>query len=318
MVAHATKKALEGTDDSFDVSKARLVGIGPRRPGRLSLRSLREAARKTQVQVSKASGLGQPQVSNLETAESLDDHQVSTVRRYLQALGDDLELVATSKLGHRIGIAPPARVLTDTEAKATPRPDPSDESVRYEARRRGAMLVWNDEELIDLLFCFCGAARRQELRHAKLSGEVAIIAEAMLHAAKEDPELLARMSKQAAKDLRTADAKDKGVRASFAPLKKPSEIGPRLRHIAQVVLDAGFIKNDRGTLRLSDESAGCILAMLHPLVRRTDLTPTMFAEGFCKRLREKRLDDVSIVALAILETAGWRAKDAHNALTIGF
>jgi transcriptional regulator with XRE-family HTH domain len=300
MVAHATKKALEGTDDSFDVSKARLVGIGPRRPGRLSLRSLREAHGKTQAQVARASGLTQPEISKLETAESLDDRQVLTVRRYLQALGDDLELVATSKLGHRIGIAPPARILTETEAKATPRADPSDESVRYEARRRGAMLVWS------------------ELRDAKLSGEVAIIAEAMLHAAKEDPELLARMSKQAAKDLRTADAKDGGVRACDAPLKKPSEIGPRLRHIAQVVLDAGFIENDRGTLRLSDESAGCILAMLRPLVRKTDLTPTMFAEGFCKRLREKRLDDVSIVALAILETAGWRAKDAHNALTIGF
>jgi hypothetical protein len=57
-------------------------------------------------------------VSKLETAESLDDSQVLTVRRYLQALGDDLELVATSTLGHRIGIAPPARRLTKEEARA--------------------------------------------------------------------------------------------------------------------------------------------------------------------------------------------------------
>src|SRR5580698_1013744 len=111
MVAHATKKTPQHDDDSFDASKARLVRIGPRRPGRLSLRSLREAAGKTQEQVATASRLTQPEVSKLETAESLDDRQVLTVRRYLQALGDDLELVATSTLGHRIGIAPPARRL---------------------------------------------------------------------------------------------------------------------------------------------------------------------------------------------------------------
>jgi transcriptional regulator with XRE-family HTH domain len=117
MVAHATKKTSDD-DDSFDVSKARLVRVGPRRPGRLSLRALREAHGKTQAQVAKASGLTQPEVSKLETAESLDDRQVLTVRRYLQALGDDLELVATSALGHRIGIAAPARRLTNDEAHA--------------------------------------------------------------------------------------------------------------------------------------------------------------------------------------------------------
>src|SRR5580692_2341640 len=124
MAANATKKTPELDDATFDLSKARLVRVGPRRPGRLSLRTIREAHGKTQAQVAKASGLTQPEISKLETAESLDDRQVLTVRRYLQALGDDLELVATSKLGHRIGIAPPARILTETEAKATPSTDP--------------------------------------------------------------------------------------------------------------------------------------------------------------------------------------------------
>ena len=112
-----TTKKTSDHDDSF-VSKARLVRVGPRRPARLSLRTLREAHGKTQAEVAKASGLTQPEVSKLETAESLDDRQVLTVRRYLQALGDDLELVATSALGHRIGITAPARRLSDDEARA--------------------------------------------------------------------------------------------------------------------------------------------------------------------------------------------------------
>lgn len=116
MVAHATKKTPELADESFNLSKARLVRIGPRRHSRLSLRSLREAAGLTQKEVARKSGLAQPEVSKLETAESLDDRQLSTLRRYCAAMGDELELVTVSKLGHRIGIAPPARRLTAAEA----------------------------------------------------------------------------------------------------------------------------------------------------------------------------------------------------------
>jgi transcriptional regulator with XRE-family HTH domain len=93
-----------GSEESVDVSRARLVRRGPVRPARMSLRTLREAAGKTQAQVSKASGIPQPEVSKLETALSFDDRQVSTLRRYLKALGDDLDLVAVSKYGHRIGL----------------------------------------------------------------------------------------------------------------------------------------------------------------------------------------------------------------------
>jgi|CZKU01.1.fsa_nt_gi transcriptional regulator with XRE-family HTH domain len=106
-MAHAAKKVSSGTDESVDVAQARLVRRGPGRSPRLSLRTLREAAGKTQAQVSRASGLAQPEISKLEAASSLDDRMVATVRRYLAALGDELELVSVSGHGHRIGIASP-------------------------------------------------------------------------------------------------------------------------------------------------------------------------------------------------------------------
>jgi transcriptional regulator with XRE-family HTH domain len=78
---------------------------------------MREAAGLTQVQVSKRSGLAQPEVSKLEAASSLDDRQISTLRRYLAALGDDLDLVSVSKHGHRIGVAA-VQGVHETEAPA--------------------------------------------------------------------------------------------------------------------------------------------------------------------------------------------------------
>lgn len=106
-MASPSRKAasVSGGELGFDVSKARLVRQGPVRPARFSLRALRESAGKTQAQVAKASGLAQPDVSKLETATTLDDRQLSTIRRYLAALGDEVELVAVSRYGHRIGIA---------------------------------------------------------------------------------------------------------------------------------------------------------------------------------------------------------------------
>ncbi len=107
-MAHAVKKvtgdASAKSELGFDIASARLVRRGPTRSVRFSLRALRESAGKTQAQVAKASGLAQPDVSKLETATTLDDRQLSTLRRYLAALGDELELVAVSKIGHRIGI----------------------------------------------------------------------------------------------------------------------------------------------------------------------------------------------------------------------
>jgi transcriptional regulator with XRE-family HTH domain len=91
--------------DEADLSRTRVIRRGPGRNVRLTLRGMRESSGKTQAQVAKKSGLAQPEISKLETATTLDERQLSTIRRYLAALGDELELVSVSKYGHRIGIA---------------------------------------------------------------------------------------------------------------------------------------------------------------------------------------------------------------------
>ena len=68
------------------------------RPGtrgvRLTMRAVREAAGKTQLDVAAESQMDQADVSRLESREEFDDCQVSTLRRYVTALGGNLELVA--------------------------------------------------------------------------------------------------------------------------------------------------------------------------------------------------------------------------------
>jgi transcriptional regulator with XRE-family HTH domain len=59
------------------------------------LRAVREAVGKTQVEIADASDIDQGDVSRLEARESLDECQVDTLRRYVAALGGELELVAT-------------------------------------------------------------------------------------------------------------------------------------------------------------------------------------------------------------------------------
>ncbi len=74
----------------------RRVGRGLRadRGVRLSIRTVREAVGKTQVEVAAESRINQAGISRLENRESFDDCQVSTLRRYLAAIGGELELVA--------------------------------------------------------------------------------------------------------------------------------------------------------------------------------------------------------------------------------
>jgi predicted transcriptional regulator len=55
---------------------------------------LREAVGKTQVDVAKQSQIDQADVSRLESRSDFDDCQVATLRRYVEALGGSLELVA--------------------------------------------------------------------------------------------------------------------------------------------------------------------------------------------------------------------------------
>ena len=60
----------------------------------LTIRTLREAAGKTQADVARASQIDQADISRLESRESLEDCQVLTLQRYVAALGGRLELVA--------------------------------------------------------------------------------------------------------------------------------------------------------------------------------------------------------------------------------
>jgi len=75
----------------------RLLGRGLRaqRGVRLTMRALREAAARTQLDVATASQMDQADVSRLESRRDFEDCQVSTLRRYITALGGTLELVAT-------------------------------------------------------------------------------------------------------------------------------------------------------------------------------------------------------------------------------
>jgi transcriptional regulator with XRE-family HTH domain len=70
-------------------------GLRARRGVHLTLRAVREAVGKTQVEIADASDIDQGDVSRLEARESLDECQVDTLRRYVAALGGELELVAT-------------------------------------------------------------------------------------------------------------------------------------------------------------------------------------------------------------------------------
>ncbi len=58
----------------------------------MNLRALRELLGKTQEQVAKAAKITQ---SDLSKAERREDHLLSTLRRYVEALGGELAVIAT-------------------------------------------------------------------------------------------------------------------------------------------------------------------------------------------------------------------------------
>ncbi len=101
-VKHRDAAEIDGPDD-IDWSKVKVIGRGiyAKRGVRMPLRSLRAAIGKTQVDVSEATGIAQSEVSRIE---GRDDALVSTLRRYVEALGGKLEIVAAFPLGHRITI----------------------------------------------------------------------------------------------------------------------------------------------------------------------------------------------------------------------
>jgi transcriptional regulator with XRE-family HTH domain len=63
---------------------------------RMLLVELRKLSGMTQVQLAKALGIKQPTLSQLE---SQDDMQISTLRRIIEALGGELEIIATLPTG---------------------------------------------------------------------------------------------------------------------------------------------------------------------------------------------------------------------------
>src|SRR6185295_13553311 len=79
-----------------EVEPVRVLGRGLRaaRGVHLTLRALRDAVGKTQVDIAKQSQIDQADVSRLEARSDFEDCQVATLRRYVEALGGSLELVA--------------------------------------------------------------------------------------------------------------------------------------------------------------------------------------------------------------------------------
>ena len=105
----APKRNRRDDDDAFDLSRARVIRRGPRRdrPLRITVRSLRVAVGKTQYEVSEVAGIAQPDVSKIEHKDDDDLRElvISTVGRFVEALGGRLELVAVfPKTGHRFEI----------------------------------------------------------------------------------------------------------------------------------------------------------------------------------------------------------------------
>ena len=62
----------------------------------MNLREIRELAGKTQVEVAEAAEMSQGDVSRMERRE---DHLLSTLRRYVEALGGEVEVIA--RIGDR-------------------------------------------------------------------------------------------------------------------------------------------------------------------------------------------------------------------------
>jgi len=74
-----------------DLPQARRVAIKARAGELATLKDLRQAAKQTQQDLAAALGVGQDTISRLEKRS---DMLLSTMRRYVEAMGGSLELVA--------------------------------------------------------------------------------------------------------------------------------------------------------------------------------------------------------------------------------
>jgi hypothetical protein len=109
----------------------RVLGRGLRaeRGVHLTLKTVREATGKTQVNAARESQIDQADISRLEARPDFDECQVATLRRYLAAIGGELEL--TARFGNkRIVLVGAPRV-----AAAAPANKASQRTGRKPARR---------------------------------------------------------------------------------------------------------------------------------------------------------------------------------------
>ena len=130
-MSHATKRTIEMQEEPV-----RVLGRGLRaqRGVHLTLRTLREAAGKTQVDVTGLSQMDQADISRLEGRESFDDCQVSTLQRYLSAIGGRLELVAA--FGDKKIVVTGAHAGPSGLSAANPRPEADRKQIMKGRRSR--------------------------------------------------------------------------------------------------------------------------------------------------------------------------------------
>ena len=119
-----------------EMESVRVLGRGLRaqRGVHLTMRTLREAAGKTQVDVAAASQINQADVSRLESREDFDDYQVSTLRRYLAALGGQLEIVGA--FGNKKIVISGVRAEPSPASPADKAPQPTSRRARRPKAKR--------------------------------------------------------------------------------------------------------------------------------------------------------------------------------------
>ncbi|MDB4982157.1 MAG: helix-turn-helix domain protein [Myxococcales bacterium] len=60
-------------------------------PAAMNLRALRQSLGKTQGEVAREAAMSQPQLSRVEARR---DHLISTVRKYVRAMGGEVDVIA--------------------------------------------------------------------------------------------------------------------------------------------------------------------------------------------------------------------------------
>ncbi|MCL2777083.1 MAG: helix-turn-helix domain-containing protein [Polyangiaceae bacterium] len=94
-------------EDGLSAEELRRAKRRPRGfvPPAMPLAVMRKAKGLTQADVAEACGIPQSHVSRLEARKDLSGVRVETLRRYLEAIGGELELVAVLSDRHRIPVS---------------------------------------------------------------------------------------------------------------------------------------------------------------------------------------------------------------------